>query len=112
MRPVVEEGERHREREQQDDQVEVQQREGPAEVEEGQDEKDAEGQPDVERVHVPAERAGIAARHRPRHLEAGPLFEHPAAEVVDDDLADLLLAVAGEVADLPVERHLQVRAAV
>ena len=86
--------------------------EGPAEVEERQQEQHAQRQPDVQRVDVPAERAGIAARHRPRDLEAGPLFEHPAGGVGDDDLADLLLAAAREVADLPAERALQVGAAV
>jgi hypothetical protein len=102
---VVEERERDRKR-QQHEQVEVQQREGPAPVDERQQKQETEGQPDVKRVYVPPERAGIAARHRPGDLEAGPLFEHPPGEVVDDDLPDLLPAVLGEVADLPVKRHL------
>ncbi len=108
---VVEERERHRQR-QQHEQVEVQQPQRAAEVEERQHEQHAQRQPYVQRVHVPAERPAVAACHRPRHLEAGPLFEHPAGGVVDDDLPDLLLAVAREVAHLPAKRALQVGAAV
>ena len=74
----------------------------------GSDEQHAHRQPDVQRVDVPAERAGVAARHRPRDLEAGPLFDDPPVEVVDDDEADLLLAALGEVADLPLEGALEV----
>ena len=54
--------------------------------------------PDVRRVDLAPERAVVAARHRPRHAEAGPRLEHRAGAVVDEDLADLLLAPAAEVA--------------
>ena len=99
------------EKREQRQQVEVAQRERPAPVDERQQEQHAQRQPDVERVDVPAERPGVAPRHRPRHLEAGPLFEHPPARVGDDDLADFL-ALAGEVAHLPAARAFQVGAAV
>ena len=81
----------------------MQQAQGFAPVEERHEEEDAQGDPDVERVHVPAERPRIAARHRPGDLKAGPLFEHVAGVVGDYDLADLL-ALPGEVADLPARR--------
>ena len=108
---VVEERQGDREREE-DEQVEVQQAKGLAEVEERDEEQEAQRQPDVERVDVAAEGAAVAAGHRPGDLEAGPLFDHAAGEVVDDHLRDLLLAAFGEVAHLPAEAGLQVGATV
>ena len=108
---VVEERERDREGEQHE-QVEVQQREGPAPVEEGNEEQQAQRYPHVERVDVLAERARVAARHRPGDLEAGPLFEHAPARVGDDHLADLLRALRREEAHLPAQRALEIGAAV
>ncbi len=78
----------------------------------GGEEQHAQRQPQIQRVDVAAERARVAARHRPRDLEPRPLFEHAPGQVVDLDLRDLLLAVLREVADLPVEGGLQVGAAV
>ena len=107
---VVEVGERDREGEQ-DQEVQVQQAQGFAPVEERHEEQEAERDPDVERVDVAPESAGIAARHRPSDLKAGPLFEHFAVVVGDDHLADLL-ALFGEVADLPAHWALQIGAPV
>ena len=103
---VVEEGQRHREG-QQHEQVEVQQTPGFAPVEERHEEQEAHRDPDVQRVHVPAKSARIAARHRPGDLKAGPLFEHVAGVVGDDHQADLLVLL-GEVADLPAAGTLQI----
>ena len=60
----------------------------------GSTKQHAQRQPDVQRVHVPAERARIAARHRPRDLKPGPLFEHLPARVGDDHLPDLFRALS------------------
>src|SRR5207244_7770203 len=79
-----------------------------AEVEEGQYEQQAQRQPDIQRVDVPPERPRVAARHRPRDLKAGPRFKRATGVIVDDHLPELLLAVAREVADLPLKRDLQV----
>ena len=92
-----------REREQHGE-VEVQQPQRRAR--EREHEQRAQRQPDPERVGDAAERAGVAARHRPVDLVAGPALEHAAAAVVDHRLGDLLgaLAVAprrGEERDLP-----------
>ena len=108
---VVEERQRHRER-QQHEQVQMQQLQRPARVDEREQEQQAQRQPDVQRVDVPAERARIAARHRPGDLEPGPLFEHSPGGVGDDHLPDLLGAAPGEEAHLPAQRALQVGAAV
>ena len=86
----------------------MQQPQRPAEIEERRQEQDAQGQPHVQGVDVPAERAGVAAGHRPRHLKAGPLFGHAPGQVVDDHEPDLLLAALGEVADLPLKGPLQI----
>ena len=104
MSRVVEERQRDRER-QQREQVEVQQRQRPAEVDERQHEQHAQREPDVQRVDVPAERARVAARHRPRDLEAGPLLRAPArcrSAMMTCPIS--CLAGAREVAHLPAER--------
>ncbi len=92
----------------QDEQVEVQHRRPSAH--ERREEQHAQGQPDVRRVELAGEGAGIAARHLPRDLRAGPRFQHRAAAVVDRDLRTLGSAL--EVAHLPLEqRALEVRVA-
>ena len=72
----------------------------PPPVEERRDEQQAQRQPDVERVEVAAERAGVAARHRPRDLDARVLAEHAPVGGADDHLHELL--VAGVERDLPL----------
>ncbi len=103
---VVEEGEREREREQ-GQQVEVHDRKRPAKAHERREEKQAQRQPHVERRDVAAERAAVAARHRPRDLDPGPSFDGLTVEVVDYHLADLA-AVRSVEADLPAPAALQV----
>ena len=65
-------------------------RNGRREVDERREEQHAQRDPDVRRVELAAERALVAARHRPRHLVARPLLEHRAAAVVDLHLGDLV----------------------
>ena len=84
----------------------MQQPEGPAQIHERHEEQQAERDPDVGRVQLAGEGALVAARHRPRHLVAGPLLQDRAALVVDEHLHDLV-AVAKE-ADLPAPRALRV----
>ncbi len=109
----VEERERDGEAEQRE-QVEVQPREAPqpaaAQVrQERRDEQQAHRDPHVPGVHAPAERAVVAARHRPRDLVAGPRLQHRAAGVVDRHLADLPPVSRGEDRHLPLRRALRVR---
>ena len=98
---VVEEGQRDREAGQ-DQQVQVPQRRPSPPRDERGDEQDAERDPDVPGVDAAAERARIAAGHRPRHLEARPGLGHRAGVVVDVDLEQLALGLGvREPADLP-----------
>ena len=99
---VVEEGQRDRER-QQHQQVQVEQRQWPAEVEERRDEQQAQREPDVERVDVLSEGPPVAPGHRPGDLEAAPSFEHPPRGVGDDHLREFPAPVAREEAHLPAQ---------
>ena len=100
--PAVEEVLREAEARHHHQQVQVGEPEGPAPVEQPEDEDRAERQPDVGRVDHPAERARVATRHPPGHLVARPRFDDLAGVRVDDDLDDLV--VAGEEPDLPEAR--------
>ena len=82
------------EKRQQHQQVQVEQRQWPAEVEERRDEQQAQREPDVERVDVLSEGPPVAPGHRPGDLEAAPSFEHPARGVGDDHLREFPAPVA------------------
>ena len=90
----------------------MQQRRSPAPGDERQHEHQADREPDVPGVDDPAERAVIAARHRPRDLEAGPRLRDLAGVVVDIDLHELALGRARlgrrEPAHLPLRGALRV----
>jgi hypothetical protein len=81
-------------------QVEVCDPQGPAKVEEAEEEEERKGDPDVRRVEYMAELALVAASHRPGDLVAGPRLRDIAAEAVDLHLRDLG-AVVVLVTDLP-----------
>ena len=86
---LVEEVERDPEREQ-DEQVEVPDRERLAQVGEAEEEDEAEPAPDPRVVDLAAEGAVVAAGHLPRHLRARPRLRHRARRVVhlgEHDLA-------------------------
>ena len=83
----------------QHEQVEVQQPQRPAEVDERQQEEQAQGKPDVGRVQGAPEGALAPAGHGPGHLIAPPLLEHGTRAVVHLDLRDLLAVT--EEAHLP-----------
>ena len=69
-------------------------------------EQQAQRQPHVQRVDPAAERARVAAGHRPRDLEAGPRLGDLAGRVVDVDLGQLLAVRPGrEPAHLPAARR-------
>src|SRR5262249_56460261 len=68
----------------QQEQVEVAQREGPSQIAEPEQEEHAEAEPHRKAVDLlAAERARVAARHLPRHLRPRPGFGDGAARVVD-----------------------------
>ena len=86
---AVEEGERGREPEERDE-VEVSDRERPAQVGEPDQEDEAEGEPDVPaKERLPAERAFAASRHLPRDLRPRPCLRHAPGRVLDRRLRDL-----------------------
>ena len=97
---VVEEGQRHAEAEQRE-QVEVDQPQGPARIDEGRQEEDAERQPDPEVVDVPRDRARVAAGELGVDLRAGPRLDDASARVIDHDLPDVG-ATRVEVVHLPL----------
>ncbi len=79
---LVEVPERHREREQ-DEQVEVAQREGAPEVGEPDQERGAEPEPHGQRVDLPAaEGAAVATGHLPGHLGPRPRLGDRAGRIV------------------------------
>ena len=86
---AVEEVQRDPEPEQ-DEQVEVQQAQRPAGVEERGDEQQAERQPDPGRVDLLRDRALVAARERGLDLEVAPGLVDRAVVAVDDHLRDLV----------------------
>ena len=116
---VVEQRERDRQAEQRE-QVDVEQRPRtalataagqapPAPRQERRDEQRAQRDPHVPGVDSAPERARIATGHRPRHLEARPDLGDARGGVVDVDLGELDLLLAGrEPADLPLTRTLGV----
>jgi hypothetical protein len=88
---------------QQHEQVEVQEAKRPAWVEEGDQEEQAQGEPDVGGVHFLRDRAAVPARERVVELGAVPGAEEVSRAPVDDRLRDLagVRLRAGEVAHLP-----------
>ena len=84
----------------QEEQVEVRDPAQPAPVDQAEQEDRAEGEEDVGRVELVAEGAGVAARHLPGDLVAGPGLAHDALAGSTIDQRHLL--VVGEVGDLPV----------
>ncbi len=101
--PPVEEVVREAEAGNDHEQIQMGEPERAAPVEQPEDEDRAERQPDVGRVDHPAEGAGVAARHSPGHLVAGPRFDDLAGVRVDHDLDDLI--VAREEPHLPEARR-------
>src|SRR5207249_11463562 len=86
---VVEVPERRGER-QQREQVEVSEREHPPEIEEPEQERRAEREPDRRAVDLlPTERSLVAARHLPGDLRPRPGFRHATRLVVDLSLGYL-----------------------
>ena len=86
---AIEEGERGREPEERDE-VEVPNRERPAQVGEPDQEDEAEGEPDVPaKERLPAERAFAASRHLPRDLRPRPCLRHASGRILDRRLRDL-----------------------
>ena len=97
---VVEEGERDAEA-QQREQVEVDQPERPARVDERSQEEHAERQPEPEARDLARDRPGVAARELRLHLLAGPLLDDACGRVLDHHLAHVL-SLRIEVIDLPL----------
>ncbi len=86
---LVEEPQRHREGEQ-DEQVEVAGGAQTAEVEKAGEEEGAEAEPDDRALDLPAaEGAGVAARHLPGDLRARPRLRDHSGVVVDPPGGDL-----------------------
>ena len=83
----------------QDEQVEMDDPQRPAPVEEAAEEDHRQRKPDVGRVQLVPERSLVAAGHLPGHLVPGPRLGHHTGARVDVDHDDLFVAV--EVADLP-----------
>ena len=93
---LVEVRERDRRREQHEE-VERAPREQSSEVDEPDQERRAQREPDPRVVDAPPERVVVAAGHRPGDLRPGPRRDDPPRRVVDHGLRDLSVAASVEV---------------